>query len=236
MFESSVYLINHIPTLVLQNHFHFECLFNCTLDYDFLHAFRFLCFPSLRLYHAHKLDFHSSPCVFLGYSSSHLSYRCHDLAFQCIYVSYHVRFHENVFLFANSKQIAPPTSTSTQPTHLLTLITFPVFHPADPPITPPSGFTTLLAPQTQLPRSPPLSATIPPSHNHALMSPSACFSNDHYAGTSSPSSELHFSRSVTTANPDSTTSSPSFVAANSNSLAHPSPDLQLFVDLSSYSL
>ena len=62
-----------------------------------------LCFPFLRPYHAHKLDFRSSSCVFLGYSSSHLGYRCLDLASNRIYVSHHVHFHENIFPLTNSK-------------------------------------------------------------------------------------------------------------------------------------
>jgi hypothetical protein len=37
--------------------------------------------------------------LFLGYTSSHLGYRCLDLASQCIYVSHHVHFHEDVFPF-----------------------------------------------------------------------------------------------------------------------------------------
>jgi histone deacetylase 1/2 len=135
-----------MPTLVLQNQSPFQWLFNHTPDYDFLRTFGCLFFFFLRPYHAHKLDFRSSPCVFLGYSSSHLSYRCLDLASQHIYISRHVCFHENVFPFANSEQIAPPISTSTQPTHLPTLITSPVFHPVDPPITPPSGSVTFPAP------------------------------------------------------------------------------------------
>jgi len=106
MFESSVYLINRMPTLVLLNQSPFECLFHYTLDYDFLCTFGCLCFLFLRPYHAHKLDFFSSPCVFLGYSSSHLGYHCLDLASQRIYISRHVRFHEGVFPFAKSKQIA----------------------------------------------------------------------------------------------------------------------------------
>jgi histone deacetylase 1/2 len=145
-FESSVYLINRMPTLVLQNQSPFECLFNHTPDYDFLRTFRCLCFSFLHPYHAHKLDFRSSPCVFIGYSSSHLGYRCLDLASQHIYISCHVRFHDNVFLLANFEHIAPPTSTSTQPTHLPALITSHVFHPADPPITPPSGSVALPTP------------------------------------------------------------------------------------------
>ena len=63
-------------------------------------------FHFLRPYHAHKLDFCSSPYVFLGYSFSHLSYRYLDLVCQYIYVFCHVCFHKDVFSFANSEQIA----------------------------------------------------------------------------------------------------------------------------------
>jgi hypothetical protein len=47
---------------------------------------------------------------------------------------------------------------------------------------------------------------------------------------------LHFYKSVTTASTDSTAGSPSSIAPNTGSLADPSVGLQLFVDLSSYSL
>jgi len=68
------------------------------------------------------------------------------------------------------------------------------------------------------------------------MSPSACFSNNHYAGTGSPPSELHISRSVTTTNSDSTVDSPTSAAASSNPSIDSLASLQLFVDLSSYPL
>jgi histone deacetylase 1/2 len=61
-----------MPTLVLQNKSPFECLFHRTSDYDFLRTFRCLCFPFFRPFHAHKLDFYSSPYMFLVYISSHL--------------------------------------------------------------------------------------------------------------------------------------------------------------------
>jgi len=67
----------------------------------------------LRPYHAIKLDFRSSSYMFLGYSSSHLGYRCLDLVSQHIYVSCHVCFHEDVFSFANSEQIAQQLFTSS---------------------------------------------------------------------------------------------------------------------------
>jgi len=65
-----------MPTPVLAHRSSFDCLFQRSLDYHFLRTFRCLCFPFLRPYNNHKLDFRSSPCVFFGYSSLHLSYRC----------------------------------------------------------------------------------------------------------------------------------------------------------------
>jgi len=125
-----------MPTLVLQNKSLFECMFRHIPGYNFLHTFGCLCFPFLRPYHAHKLDFRSFPCVFLGYSSSHLGYYCLDLASHRIYVS---RL-ENIFPFANSEQITHTPVPSTQPTHL-------------PPLNPPQFFqpTTLLTSSNNTP-------------------------------------------------------------------------------------
>jgi len=81
-----------------------------------------------------------------------------------------------------------------------------------------------------------LSATIPPSSNPALLSPSACFSDDHYARIGSPPLELHLDRSVTAANTDSAAGSPTSVAASSSHLTYSPASLQLFANLSSYPL
>jgi len=104
-------------------------VFRRTPDYNFLCTFGCLCFPFLRPYHAHKLDFRSSPCVFLGYSSSHLGYRCLDLESDRIYVSRHVRFHENVFPFAKSEQVTSLPVPPTPPTYLPSLHPPPSFQP-----------------------------------------------------------------------------------------------------------
>jgi len=146
-FETSVYLINPMPTPVLANRSPFDCLFLQSSDYHFLHTFGCLCFSFLRPYNNHKLDFRSSPCVFLSYSSSHLGYRCFDIASECIYISHHVRFHEHVFPFENSEQIpkvssppAPQPATTVLPnllpsplfpthTTLPSLIAYPPQHP-----------------------------------------------------------------------------------------------------------
>jgi len=75
---------------------------------------------------------------------------------------------------------------------------------------------------------------MPPSF--APISPSACFFNDHYAGTSSSPSELHISRFVTAYNIGSAIGSLTFAAASSGPSTSSPADLQLFVDLFSYPL
>jgi histone deacetylase 1/2 len=125
-FKSSIYLINRIPTPVLQNKSLFECLFHCTPNYNFLRIFGCL-FSIFASIHAHKLDFCYSPCVFLGYNSSHLGYRCLDLASHHIYVSRHVRFCENIFPFVNSDTFTstlPTAYTPSTPESSLTLLAY----------------------------------------------------------------------------------------------------------------
>jgi len=68
------------------------------------------------------------------------------------------------------------------------------------------------------------------------MSPSACFSNDHYAGTGSPSSKLYISKYVTTTNYDSVASSPISIVMSSDPSIYSHVRLQLFIDISSYPL
>jgi hypothetical protein len=64
-FETSIYFINRMLTLVLNYKTPFESLFKSTSYYSFLRTFRCLYFPFPRPYNTHKLDFISSPCVFL---------------------------------------------------------------------------------------------------------------------------------------------------------------------------
>ena len=99
-----------MPTSILSNKSPFECLFRQTPDYAFLRTFGCICFPFLRPYNAHELDYRSTPCVFLGYSSSHLGYRCLDLSSDRIYISCHVRFHEQVFPFIEFVIPSPSSS------------------------------------------------------------------------------------------------------------------------------
>jgi len=93
-----------------------------------------------------------------------------------------------------------------------------------PPVEPlpiqhlPTGFATI--------SSPPIPV---------ILSPSACFSNDHYAGTSSPPIKVHASKSVTVEKTGFAAGSPMFVVRSSPSIRSPA-DLQLCINLSLYPL
>ncbi|KAG8472152.1 hypothetical protein CXB51_036605 [Gossypium anomalum] len=104
-FCSAVHLINRLPTSVLQDKTPYQCLFGSIPTYDHLRVFRCCCFPYLRLFNKHKLDFRSQPSTFLGYSSQHKGYYCLTPSGKII-VSRHVVFDEYRFLFPTS---APTT-------------------------------------------------------------------------------------------------------------------------------
>ena len=107
-FDTAVYLINRMPSRTSTNKSPFEHLFKRSPDYSFLRVFGCLCFPHLRPYNHHKMDFRSTPCVFLGYSPSHHGYRCLDISTERLYIARLVRFNEEKFPFNTPKTTSPP--------------------------------------------------------------------------------------------------------------------------------
>ena len=99
-FSSAVFLINRLPSVVLQFDSPFKCLFNQVPDYTFLKVFGCACYPYLRPYHTQKLDFHTSKCVFIGYSTEHKGYKCLHSSGR-IYIAKSVVFNEKEFPFAS---------------------------------------------------------------------------------------------------------------------------------------
>ena len=91
-FQAAVYLINHMPTTILNNKSPFECLFGRLPNYKKLRIFGCQCYPWLKPYSTSKLQPKSKPCLFLGYSNSQNAYKCMDLDTSRIYLSRHVVF------------------------------------------------------------------------------------------------------------------------------------------------
>ena len=75
-FVSAVFLINCLPTPLLNHKSPFECLFHKPPDYTSLRVFGCACYPFLRPYNNYELQFRTFKCLFLGYSSIHKGYKC----------------------------------------------------------------------------------------------------------------------------------------------------------------
>lgn len=58
-----------------------------------------MCFPHIRPYNRHKIDYRSLPCVFLGYTELFRGYFGFDLRSQKFFICRYVRFGEAIFPF-----------------------------------------------------------------------------------------------------------------------------------------
>ena len=101
-FLTACYLINRMPSRTTQNLPPITRLLNVSPDYSFLRTFGCACWPSLRKYNSHKLDYRSKLCTFLGYSSMHKGYKCLDRSPGRLYISRDVVFGESCFPFAST--------------------------------------------------------------------------------------------------------------------------------------
>ncbi|KAJ4702907.1 Retrovirus-related Pol polyprotein from transposon TNT 1-94 [Melia azedarach] len=99
-FNTATFLINRISTPVLRNISPFEALFHTKPDFSMIKTFGCECYPFLRPYNKHKLNFHTSKCVLLGLSVFHKGYLCLHHSGR-IYIARHVVFNENSFPFEN---------------------------------------------------------------------------------------------------------------------------------------
>lgn len=114
-FPTAVFLINRLPSAAIQFQVPYSMLFHTTPDYKFLRVFGCACFPLLRPYHSHKLDFRSQECLFLGYSTSHKGYKCLSPCGK-LYISKDVLFNESRFPYVELfSPPSPPTSSGNSP-------------------------------------------------------------------------------------------------------------------------
>ena len=99
-FLAATYLINRVPSKVINFESPLERLFKQKPDYTSLRVFGCACWPNLRPYNKHKLEFRSKRCAFLGYSNLHKGFKCLDVATGHVYVSRDVIFDETIFPFS----------------------------------------------------------------------------------------------------------------------------------------
>ena len=146
--STAVYLINRLPTPILQWDSPFSRLFGYSPCYSDLRVFGCACYPHLGAYVTNKLLPRSIECVFLGYSARHKGYRCLDPDTGRVYISRHVRFDETSFPYASR---GSPTTSD--------IAIVPVLPPAATCQCPHNS------PTTQIPHSLPtasVSPTVPP--------------------------------------------------------------------------
>jgi hypothetical protein len=99
-FLAATYLINHIPTKVLEFSSPLELLFKDKSNYGGLRTFGCACWPNLRPFNTNKLQFRSKQYVFLGYSNLNKGFKCLDVAAGRVYISRDVVFDETVYPFS----------------------------------------------------------------------------------------------------------------------------------------
>jgi len=77
------------------------------------------CVPTILSAH-HKLEPQSKQCVFIGYASNYKGYRCLNPTTGRVYISRHVLFHEDVFLYL-ILQSPQSQNHNTSPLQLITV-------------------------------------------------------------------------------------------------------------------
>jgi histone deacetylase 1/2 len=100
-FLTATYLINLVPSKVINNTTPVERLLETVPDYKSLRVFGCACWSNLRPYSSRKLAFRSKQCGFIGYSPRHKGVKCLDISIGRIYISRDVVFDENIFPFAS---------------------------------------------------------------------------------------------------------------------------------------
>ncbi|XP_074302927.1 uncharacterized protein LOC141637261 [Silene latifolia] len=98
---TATYLINLMPSPIIDNNTPFKLIFGVDPLYDNLRVFGCVCFATMPPTFSDKFGDRARKCVFIGYPHNQKGYRLYDVALHKIFVSRDVIFKEQEFYYLN---------------------------------------------------------------------------------------------------------------------------------------
>ena len=108
---TATYIINRIPSPILNHQTPFYKLYQQKPDYSIMIVFGSLCYTSTLPSTRHKFTPRAHPCVFIGYPKGYKGYKVYNLVTKTFQISRDVVFQENIFPFSSE----PHDNTNIDP-------------------------------------------------------------------------------------------------------------------------
>jgi hypothetical protein len=117
----ATYIMNRVPTPVLNNKSPYELLFDVLLDLNELKVFRSLAYASTLSVHRTKLSPRGRKCIFLGYKQGVKGSILFDLVTKEIFLSRNVTYHDHILPYSTTTPITQWKYHTSHNTDTLTI-------------------------------------------------------------------------------------------------------------------